>query len=34
MVGVSTGLLFGFNRGVWLWASVSEMRVPSEAMNI
>ncbi|MFZ4397274.1 MAG: protein O-mannosyl-transferase family, partial [Kiritimatiellia bacterium] len=27
MVGVSTGLLFGFNRGVWLWASVSEMRV-------
>ena len=27
MVGVSTALLFGFNRGVWLWASVSEMRV-------
>ncbi|MCL2104319.1 MAG: DUF2723 domain-containing protein [Kiritimatiellaeota bacterium] len=26
-VGISTGLLFGFNRGVWLWASVSEMRV-------
>ena len=26
-VGASTGLLFGFNRGVWLWASVSEMRV-------
>jgi tetratricopeptide (TPR) repeat protein len=26
-VGVSTGLLFGFNRGVWLWACVSEMRV-------
>jgi tetratricopeptide (TPR) repeat protein len=27
MVGMSTALLFGFNRGVWLWASVSEMRV-------
>ncbi len=26
-VGVSSALLFGFNRGVWLWASVSEMRV-------
>ena len=26
-VGISTSLLFGFNRGVWLWASVSEMRV-------
>jgi tetratricopeptide (TPR) repeat protein len=26
-VGMSTALLFGFNRGVWLWASVSEMRV-------
>ena len=26
-VGTSTALLFGFNRGVWLWASVSEMRV-------
>ena len=26
-VGTSTSLLFGFNRGVWLWASVSEMRV-------
>jgi tetratricopeptide (TPR) repeat protein len=26
-VGVSSSLLFGFNRGVWLWASVSEMRV-------
>jgi len=26
-VGVSTALLFGFNRGVWLWASVAEMRV-------
>ena len=25
--GVSTALLFGFNRGVWLWACVSEMRV-------
>ncbi|MCL1887580.1 MAG: DUF2723 domain-containing protein [Kiritimatiellaeota bacterium] len=25
--GVSSALLFGFNRGVWLWASVSEMRV-------
>ncbi|MEI7435515.1 MAG: DUF2723 domain-containing protein [bacterium] len=27
MVGISTALLFGFNRGVWLWACVSEMRV-------
>ena len=27
LVGISTALLFGFNRGVWLWASVSEMRV-------
>jgi tetratricopeptide (TPR) repeat protein len=26
-VGTSASLLFGFNRGVWLWASVSEMRV-------
>ena len=26
-IGVSSGLLFGFNRGVWLWACVSEMRV-------
>ena len=26
-VGVSVSLLFGFNRGVWLWACVSEMRV-------
>jgi len=26
-VSISTSLLFGFNRGVWLWASVSEMRV-------
>lgn len=26
-VGMSTALLFGFNRGVWLWACVSEMRV-------
>jgi len=26
-VGASSALLFGFNRGVWLWASVSEMRV-------
>lgn len=26
-VGASASLLFGFNRGVWLWASVSEMRV-------
>ena len=26
-VGMSSSLLFGFNRGVWLWASVSEMRV-------
>jgi hypothetical protein len=27
MVGISSSLLFGFNRGVWLWACVSEMRV-------
>ncbi len=26
-IGMSTALLFGFNRGVWLWACVSEMRV-------
>jgi tetratricopeptide (TPR) repeat protein len=26
-LGASTALLFGFNRGVWLWACVSEMRV-------
>ncbi len=26
-VGCSSALLFGFNRGVWLWACVSEMRV-------
>ncbi len=26
-VGMSSALLFGFNRGVWLWACVSEMRV-------
>ena len=26
-IGCSTALLFGFNRGVWLWACVSEMRV-------
>ncbi|MGD0016686.1 MAG: DUF2723 domain-containing protein [Verrucomicrobiia bacterium] len=26
-VGASTALLFGFNRGVWLWACVPEMRV-------
>ena len=26
-LGASAALLFGFNRGVWLWASVSEMRV-------
>lgn len=26
-IGISSALLFGFNRGVWLWASVSEMRV-------
>lgn len=26
-VGASMALLFGFNRGVWLWASVPEMRV-------
>lgn len=26
-VGASAALLFGFNRGVWLWAVVSEMRV-------
>ena len=27
LVGMSTSLLFGFNRGVWLWSCVSEMRV-------
>jgi len=27
MVGTSAALLFGFNRGVWLWACVPEMRV-------
>ena len=27
MVGISSSLLFGFNRGVWLWSCVSEMRV-------
>ncbi|MEI6562958.1 MAG: DUF2723 domain-containing protein [bacterium] len=26
-IGSSCALLFGFNRGVWLWACVSEMRV-------
>ncbi len=26
-VGASSALMFGFNRGVWLWASVPEMRV-------
>jgi tetratricopeptide (TPR) repeat protein len=26
-LGASTALLFGFNRGVWLWSCVSEMRV-------
>jgi len=26
-VGVSIALLFGFNRAVWLWSGVSEMRV-------
>ncbi len=26
-LGASAALLFGFNRGVWLWACVSEMRV-------
>jgi len=28
-IGTSSSLLFGFNRGVWLWACVSEMRVLS-----
>lgn len=28
-LGASSALLFGFNRGVWLWACVSEMRVLS-----
>jgi len=27
IAGISCSLLFGFNRGVWLWACVSEMRV-------
>ena len=26
-IGTACALLFGFNRGVWLWACVSEMRV-------
>jgi tetratricopeptide (TPR) repeat protein len=26
-IGISVALLFGFNRGVWFWACVSEMRV-------
>ena len=26
-ISIGISLLFGFNRGVWLWASVSEMRV-------
>jgi tetratricopeptide (TPR) repeat protein len=26
-IGVACALFFGFNRGVWLWACVSEMRV-------
>jgi len=26
-IGAACALLFGFNRGVWLWACVSEMRV-------
>ncbi len=26
-IGFSSAVLFGFNRGVWLWACVSEMRV-------
>ena len=31
-IGVSVGLLFAFNRGVWLWACVPEMRVLSVFM--
>ena len=30
LIGMSTALFFGFNRGVWLWACVSEMR----ALNV
>ncbi|MCX6997720.1 MAG: DUF2723 domain-containing protein [Kiritimatiellaeota bacterium] len=31
-VGLFVGLMFAFNRGVWLWASVPEMRVLSVFM--
>jgi len=33
-VGASSALLFGFNRGVWLWACVPEMRVLNVFMFI
>jgi tetratricopeptide (TPR) repeat protein len=33
-VGASMALLFGFNRGVWLWACVPEMRVLNVFMFI
>jgi thioredoxin-like negative regulator of GroEL len=33
-VGASVALLFGFNRGVWLWACVPEMRVLNVFMFI
>ena len=33
-IGAASALLFGFNRGVWLWASVPEMRVLNVFMFI
>jgi tetratricopeptide (TPR) repeat protein len=33
-IGASVALLFGFNRGVWLWACVPEMRVLNVFMFI
>jgi len=33
-VGATVALLFGFNRGVWLWACVPEMRVLNVFMFI
>jgi len=29
-VGSTSALLFGFNRGVWMWACVPEVRVLNE----
>ena len=33
-IGATAALLFGFNRGVWLWACVPEMRVLNVFMFI